>query len=147
MLDGTHADGVAKGGYVLGGGNSADADVLLLATGSELQLAVAARDLLADKNITALVVSMPCLEWFASQPQEYRDTVLPPDIRARVAVEAAVAQSWHQLVGDAGEIVSIEHYGESADDQTLFREFGFTAEAVADAAHRSITRAGNRVRT
>jgi transketolase len=93
---------------------------------------------LAEKDINAYVVSMPCVEWFESQPKEYRDSVLPPEVSARVAVEAAVAQSWHKLVGDTGEIVSIEHYGESADDKTLFREFGFTAEAVAAAAERSL---------
>lgn len=130
---------MAKGGYVLGGGTPADdTDVIIIATGSELQLAVGARQLLADNNITASVVSMPCVEWFESQPQAYRDRVLPPTIRARVAVEAAVAQSWYKLVGDAGEIVSIEHYGESADDKTLFREFGFTPQAVAAAAQRSL---------
>jgi transketolase len=139
VLEGTDAEGVSKGGYVLGGGNPADdADVIIIATGSELQLAAEARKLLAEKDITAYVVSMPCVEWFESQPKEYRDSVLPPDVSARVAVEAAVAQSWYKLVGDTGEIVSIEHYGESADDKTLFREFGFTPEAVVAAAERSI---------
>jgi transketolase len=139
VLEGTSSEGVAKGGYVLGGGNPAeDADVLIIGTGSELQLAVEAKKLLAEKDITAYVISMPCVEWFESQPKEYRDSVLPPEVSARVAVEAAVAQSWYKLVGDTGEIVSIEHYGESADDKTLFREFGFTPEAVAAAAERSI---------
>jgi transketolase len=124
---------------VLGGGNPADdGDVLIIATGSELQLAVAAKKLLAEKDIIAYVVSMPCVEWFESQPAEYRNSVLPPDISARVAVEAGVAQPWHKLVGDTGEIVSIEHYGESADDKTLFREFGFTPEAVVAAAERAL---------
>ncbi|HNP14790.1 MAG TPA: transketolase, partial [Mycobacterium sp.] len=127
VLEGTDSDGVARGGYVLGGGNPADdADVIIIATGSEVQLAVEATKLLADKDIRAYVVSMPCVEWFESQPQEYRDSVLPPDVSARVAVEAGVAQSWYKIVGDTGEIISIEHYGESADDKTLFREFGFT---------------------
>ena len=94
--------------------------------------------MLADKDIVAYVVSMPCVEWFESQPQDYQDSVLPPDVSARVAVEAGVAQSWHKLVGDTGRIVSIEHYGESADDKTLFREFGFTPEAVVAAAERSL---------
>jgi transketolase len=139
VLEGTSSEGVARGGYVIGGGNPADdADVIIIATGSELQLAVEAQKLLADKDIRAYVVSMPCVEWFESQPQEYRDSVLPPDVSARVAVEAAVAQSWYKYVGDTGEIISIEHYGESADDKTLFREFGFTAEAVAAAAERVI---------
>lgn len=139
VLEGTSGEGVARGGYVLGGGNPAeDADVIIIGTGSELQLAVEAKKLLAEKDIVAYVVSMPCVEWFEAQPKEYRDSVLPPDVSARVAVEAAVAQSWYKFVGDTGEIISIEHYGESADDKTLFREFGFTAEAVAAAAERAI---------
>ena len=81
---------------------------------------------------------MPCVEWFESQSEEYRNSVLPPSVSARVAVEAGIAQSWHKLVGDTGEIVSLEHYGESADYKTLFREFGFTPEAVVDAAERTI---------
>ncbi|MBV8349297.1 MAG: transketolase, partial [Mycolicibacterium sp.] len=108
------------------------------ATGSELQLAVEAQKILAGKDIMASAVSMPCVEWFESQPEEYRNQVLPPAVSARVAVEAGVAQSWYKLVGDTGEIVSIEHYGESADAKTLFREFGFTPEAVVAAAERSL---------
>ncbi|WP_235636305.1 transketolase family protein, partial [Mycobacterium tuberculosis] len=135
VLDGTDAEGVARGGYVLSDAGGLqpgeEPDVILIATGSEVQLAVAAQTLLADNDILARVVSMPCLEWFEAQPYEYRDAVLPPTVSARVAVEAGVAQCWHQLVGDTGEIVSIEHYGESADHKTLFREYGFTAEAVA----------------
>ncbi|MBJ8347065.1 transketolase [Antrihabitans sp. YC2-6] len=138
VLEGTDFDGVCRGGYVLGGGNPADADVIIIGTGSELQLAVAAQKLLADRDITASVISMPCVEWFQSQPREYRDSVLPPEVSARVAVEAAVAQSWHKLVGTTGEVVSIEHYGESADAETLFHEFGFTPEAVVAAAQQSI---------
>lgn len=138
VLEGTDPEGVARGGYVLGGTPEKNPDVVIIGTGSELQLAVGAQKILADKGITASVVSMPCVEWFESQPEEYRDSVLPPAVSARVAVEAAVAQSWYKLVGDTGEIVSIEHYGESADDKTLFREFGFTPEAVAAAAERSL---------
>ncbi|CFB22944.1 transketolase [Mycobacterium tuberculosis] len=142
VLDGTDAEGVARGGYVLSDAGGLqpgeEPDVILIATGSEVQLAVAAQMLLADNDILARVVSMPCLEWFEAQPYEYRDAVLPPTVSARVAVEAGVAQCWHQLVGDTGEIVSIEHYGESADHKTLFREYGFTAEAVAAAAERAL---------
>ena len=138
VLEGTDRDGVARGGYVLGGGYPRDADVIIIATGSEVQLAVEARRLLATKDITAAVVSMPCVEWFESQSQEYRDSVLPPEVPARVAVEAGIAQSWYKFVGDTGEIISIERYGESADDKTLFREFGFTPEAVVAAAARAI---------
>ncbi len=139
VLDGTSAEGVARGGYVLGGGNPTDdADVLIIATGSELQLAVEAQKLLADKEINATVVSMPCVEWFVKQPQEYQDAVLPPSVSARVAVEAGIAMPWHKFVGDTGQIVSIEQFGESADDKTLFREFGFTAGAVVAAAERAL---------
>jgi len=139
VLEGTSREGVARGGYVLGGGKPADdADVIIIATGSEVQLAVEASKILADRDIRAYVVSMPCVEWFESQSQEYRDSVLPPDVPARVAVEAGIAQSWYRYVGDTGEIISIEHFGESADDKTLFREFGFTPEAVVAAAERAI---------
>ena len=139
VLEGTSSEGVTRGGYVLGGGNPADdADVIIIATGSEVQLAVEATKILADRDIRAYVVSMPCVEWFESQSQEYRDSVLPPDVPARVAVEAGIAQSWYKYVGDTGEIISIEHFGESADDKTLFREFGFTPEAVVAAAERAI---------
>ena len=138
ILEGTNYDGVAKGGYILGDDGGDEPDVVLIATGSEVQLAVEAQKLLADKDIVSRVVSMPCVEWFESQPEDYRDSVLPPSVSARVAVEAGIAQCWHKLVGDTGEIVSIEHYGESADAKTLFREFGFTPEAVVDAAERTI---------
>jgi transketolase len=142
VLEGTNAEGVARGGYILGdnGGSEGgeEPDVVLIATGSELQLAVEAQKLLADRDVVARVVSMPCVEWFESQPSDYRDRVLPPSVSARVAVEAGVAQCWHKLVGDTGKIVSIEHYGESADYKTLFREYGFTAEAVAAAAEQVV---------
>jgi len=141
VLEGTDFEGVERGGYILGDDGAREEDepdVVLIATGSEVQLAVEARKLLADRDIVARVVSMPCVEWFESQPEEYRDSVLPPSVSARVAVEAGVAQCWHKLVGDTGRIVSIEHYGESADHKTLFREFGFTAEAVAAAAEQVV---------
>jgi transketolase len=138
VLEGTNLEGVERGGYILGDDGGEEPDVVLIGTGSEVQLAVAAQKLLADNDIVARVVSMPCVEWFESQPEEYRDSVLPPSVSARVAVEAGVAQSWHKLVGDTGKIVSIEHYGESADYKTLFREYGFTAEAVAAAAEQVV---------
>jgi transketolase len=138
ILEGTNYEGVTKGGYILGDAGGDQPDVVLIGTGSEVQLAVEAQKLLADKDIVARVVSMPCVEWFESQSEEYRNSVLPPSVSARVAVEAGIAQSWHKLVGDTGEIVSLEHYGESADAKTLFREFGFTPEAVVDAAERTI---------
>jgi len=138
VLEGTTFEGVERGGYILGDDGGEEPDVVLIGTGSEVQLAVEAQKLLADRDIVARVVSMPCVEWFESQSEEYRDSVLPPSVSARVAVEAGVAQCWHKLVGDTGRIVSIEHYGESADYKTLFREFGFTAEAVAAAAEQVV---------
>ncbi|QNN55202.1 transketolase [Nocardioides mesophilus] len=131
-------EGVAKGGYVLLDAEGGEADVVLVGTGSEVQIAVAAREQLAAKGVRARVVSMPCREWFDAQDQAYRDTVLPPSVRARVSVEAGVAQGWREVVGDTGRIVSIEHFGASADYATLYAEFGLTAEAVVLAAEDSI---------
>jgi transketolase len=129
---------VAKGGYVLVDVEGGQPDVLLVGTGSEVQLAVAAREILAEKGIRARVVSMPCREWFAAQPASYRDAVLPPGVRARVSVEAGIAMSWRDLVGDAGRSVSLEHYGASAAFARIFTEFGITADAVVRAAEDSI---------
>ena len=112
--------------------------MILIGTGSEVQLAVEARTLLAADGIDARVVSMPCLEWFEEQDESYRDTVLPPTVKARVSVEAGVKQGWRELVGDHGRIVSIDHYGASADYARIYTEFGITAEAVADAARDSV---------
>lgn len=131
-------EGVARGGYVLADAAGGDPRVVLIGTGSELRLAVAARKILEADGVATRVVSMPSVEWFDEQDEAYRDSVIPPSVRARVAVEAGVAQPWHRFVGDAGEIIAIEHFGASADYQTLFREFGFTAEAVVDAARRSL---------
>jgi transketolase len=130
---------VAKGGYVLIDADSATPDVILIGTGSEVQLAVQARTALAEKGISARVVSMPCREWFDAQTQAYRDQVLPPIVKARVSVEAAVAQGWREIVGATGRMVSLEHFGASADYTTIFREFGITADAVALAAEQSIS--------
>jgi transketolase len=144
VLEGTSAEGVKKGGYVLADfGKADDEHVVLIATGSEVQLAVEAGKALAEEGIAARVVSMPCVEWFDAQDQAYRDSVIPPSVKARVSVEAGIAQSWHRFTGDAGVNVSIEHFGASADAATLFREFGFTAEAVAEAARRSIANTKN----
>ena len=129
---------VAKGGYVLLDAEGGTPDVILIGTGSEVQLAVEARTLLAAKGINARVVSMPCREWFDAQHTSYVDTVLPPIVKARVSVEAGIAQGWRELVGSTGRMVSIEHYGASADYETLYREYGITAEAVALAAEESI---------
>nr|GLK34239.1 putative transketolase [Rhodococcus wratislaviensis] len=143
VLDGTRdkaAEGVSRGGYVLADASTGAPEVVLIGTGSELQLAVAAREALEADGIPTRVVSMPCVEWFDAQDQAYRDTVLPPTVKARVSVEAGISMPWYRFVGDAGEIISIEHFGASADYKTLFREFGFTAEAVTAAAQRSLAR-------
>lgn len=139
------ADGVARGAYVLAeaGGLAEDdvPDVVLMATGSEVQIALAAREQLAGGGVRARVVSMPCWEWFEEQDEEYRDSVLPPRVRARVSVEAGATHGWHRWVGDAGRCVGIDHFGASADYQDLYREFGLTAEAVAAAARDSLAAA------
>ena len=132
---------VNRGAYVLLEASKETPDVILIGTGSEVQLAVAAREVLEAEGIATRVVSAPSLEWFAEQDADYRASVLPPSVRARVSVEAGIALSWHSIVGDAGRTVSIEHYGASADAATLFREFGITAEAVIAAARESIAAA------
>jgi len=146
VLADTDAAAVDRGGYVLAEPATGRTDVLLLASGSEVALAVEAAALLAARGVGARVVSMPCLEWFAEQPAPYRETVLPSAVRARVAVEAGVSLPWHRLVGDAGRCVSLEHFGASADYRTLYAQFGLTAAAVAQAAHDSLaaTREGPR---
>ncbi|MEV4044997.1 transketolase [Streptomyces sp. NPDC049744] len=136
----------AKGGYVLfeaegPEGRSTEAQVVLIATGSEVHVAVEAREQLQADGVPTRVVSMPSVEWFEQQDQGYRDSVLPPSVRARVAVEAGIGLTWHKYVGDAGRIVSLEHFGASADAKVLFKEFGFTAENVASAARESLAAA------
>jgi len=133
--------GVAKGGYVLLDSSSATPEVILIATGSEVHLAVEARESLEKAGIGTRVVSMPCVEWFTEQSKSYRDRVLPPSVRARVAVEAGVPTGWREFVGDAGEVIGIDHFGASADAATLFEKFGFTASAVVSAARRSLKNA------
>jgi len=136
------AANVSRGAYVLAEARRDGADtepkVIIMATGSEVQLAVEARTVLEADGIPTRVVSAPCLEWFDRQDAAYRESVLPAAVKARVSVEAGVAQSWHRLLGDAGRAVSLEHYGASADYKTLFREFGLTTEAVVEAARESI---------
>ncbi|MER6349978.1 transketolase [Streptomyces sp. NPDC001595] len=131
----------ARGGYVLRESATGGTDVLLIATGSEVRLAVAAAELLQAEGVGARVVSMPCVEWFEEQPRAYRESVLPPSVKARVAVEAGVGLTWYRFVGDAGRIVSLEHFGASADAETLFAAYGFTAENVAAAARESLAAA------
>lgn len=134
-------EGAAKGGYVLFEADGGDAQVVLIGTGSEVQLAVEAREALQAEGVPTRVVSMPSVEWFEEQDQAYKDSVLPPSVKARVAVEAGIGLTWHRYVGDAGRIVSLEHFGASADGKVLFREFGFTAENVAAAARESLAAA------
>lgn len=136
------ASNVAKGAYVLAEAPGGRPDVIFLATGSEVQIALDARERLRAEGVNARVVSFPSQEWFQEQSPEYRRSVLPDTVRARVSVEAGLALTWRPYVGDAGRSVSIEHYGASADYKTLFREFGLTTEAAVAAAKESIAAAG-----
>jgi transketolase len=132
------AEGVARGGYVLAEASSGTPEVILMGTGSEVQIAVAAREALEADGVPTRVVSLPCLEWFAEQDQAYRDEVLPPSVRARVSVEAGVPMGWREYVGDAGRIVGLDHFGASAAFTRLYEEFGLTKEAVVSAARDSL---------
>ena len=134
------ADGVANGAYILSDSEGTP-DVLLIATGSEVAIAVAAQSALLAEGIKARVISAPCLEWFEETSEAYRESVLPSAIKARVSVEAGVSQGWREFVGDAGEVISINHFGASASAGTLFKEYGFTPEAVVAAAKKSIQKA------
>lgn len=138
------ATGASKGAYVLAYGSDTEKDkcqVILIATGSEVALALDAREVLNAQGIRCRVVSAPSLEWFMSQDESYRDQVLPPHIKARVSIEAGVAQCWHQFIGDSGVAISLEHFGASASATVLFKEFGFTVEKVVAAAKESIKKA------
>jgi len=135
------AQGVANGAYVLSDSEGTP-DVIIIATGSEVALAITAQTTLKEQGIKARVVSAPCLEWFEQKSEAYRESVLPAAVKARVSVEAGVAQGWREYVGDAGEIISINHFGASASAGSLFKEYGFTAEAVVAAAQSSIKKAG-----
>jgi transketolase len=136
------AEGTARGAYVLADASDGQPTVILVATGSEVQLAVAAREVLEAEGRPARVVSMPCVEWFREQDVAYQQQVLPSGVKARVSVEAAVGQGWREVVGDAGEIVSIEHFGASAAHTVLFEQFGFTRDRVVAAAHATLERVG-----
>ncbi len=132
------ASNTSKGAYVLADASNGKPKVILIATGSEVQLAVAAREALEAKGVATRVVSAPCLEWFEEQSAEYREQVLPASVRARVSVEAGLSLGWSKYVGGFGRSVSIEHFGASADYKTLFREFGMTVENVVAAANDSL---------
>jgi len=132
------ARNVSKGAYVLAEAPNGTPDVIFIATGSEVQLAVNARAILKEEGINARVVSAPSLEWFEEQSDEYKESVLPASVKARVSIEAGIGLGWRGYVGDAGRSVSIEHFGASADYKTLFREFGITTEAAVEAAKTSL---------
>jgi len=136
------AEGVVRGGYILAEASEGLPRVILVATGSEVQIAVAARERLEAEGTPTRVVSMPCLEWFRAQDRAYQQEVLLPSVRARVSIEAGIAQGWRDIVGDAGESLSIEHYGASASYKVLYEQFGLTAERAVASAHASLSTVG-----
>jgi transketolase len=127
----TQAAEVAKGAYVLIDSERVYPDVILIATGSEVQLAVEAHQKLAQQGIGARVVSMPSWELFEQQPEEYQAAVLPPTVKARVAIEAGIAQGWARWVGSSGSVISLERFGASAPYKTIYEQLGFTPDRVA----------------
>jgi transketolase len=136
------ADRVARGGYVLAEAGEGRPEAVLVATGSEVHIAMAARAALQADGVATRVVSMPCREWFAEQPASYRDAVLPPDLECRVVVEAGVSQGWQDVTGRYGESVSLEHFGASAPYQVLYQQYGITAERVVAAVRATQARLG-----
>nr|WP_182880859.1 MULTISPECIES: transketolase [unclassified Microbispora] len=135
-------DAVAKGGYVLQDASNGQPAVVIIGTGSEVQLAVEARTILESQGIPTRVVSMPCVEWFQAQDPAYKQTVLPPAVRARVAVEAGIPLGWREFVGDAGEVLGLDHFGASAPYKTIYEQFGLTADRVVAAAKASLAKTG-----
>jgi transketolase len=142
VLDPASVVDAGKGGYVLAEASQGLAQVILIATGSEVSLALTARERLEAEGTPTRVVSMPCIEWFRAQDRSYQQQVLPPAVKARVSVEAGVSLGWREIVGDAGEIVGIDHFGASAAAGVLFEQFGFTPDRVVAAAHASLERVG-----
>jgi len=136
------ADGVAKGAYTLKDASSGIPKVILIATGSEVAIALAARDLLEEEGTPTRVVSMPCREWFEAQEASYQQEVLLPEVKARVSIEAAVALGWRDFIGDHGECLSLEHFGASAPYKILYEQYGFTPERAVAAAHSSLSKVG-----
>jgi transketolase len=134
------ADGVARGAYVLVDSASGPPRAIIMASGSEVEIALKARDLLAAERVGVRVVSMPCHELFAQQTAEYRDSVLPKNVR-RVAIEAAHPMSWYRWVGTDGMVIGIDHFGASAPYQKLYEEFGLTAARLAESVRTLIARA------
>ncbi|WP_249350616.1 transketolase [Microbispora sp. H10836] len=142
-LDGAgDPDAVAKGGYVLQDASNGQPEVVIIGTGSEVQLAVEARTILESQGIPTRVVSMPCVEWFQAQDAAYKQTVLPPAVKARVAVEAGITLGWREFVGDAGEVLGLDHFGASAPYKTIYEQFGLTADRVVAAAKASLAKTG-----
>ena len=141
VLEGTKekaAEGVRRGAYVLVEGSKQTPDIILMGSGSEVQIAVEAAGILESEGIAARVVSVPCMDWFEEQDAEYIESVLPSEVTARVSVEAAIAMPWYRWLGTKGKAVSLEHFGASADYQTLFEKFGITTEAVLKAARATL---------
>jgi transketolase len=136
------AEGVTHGAYVLAEASTGTAKVIIIATGSEVALALEARETLEAEGTPTRVVSMPCREWFEAQDASYRQEVLPPNIRARVSVEAAVAMGWRDFVGEAGECLSLEHFGASAPYQILYEQYGLTPDRIVASAHASLSKVG-----
>jgi transketolase len=136
------AEGTLKGGYIVSEATGGDPQVILIGTGSELSICLTAQQRLEAAGTPTRVVSMPCQEWFFEQPTSYQQQVLPRGVKARVTVEAGIRMSWDRLLGDAGEAVSIEHYGASAPAQILFEQFGFTADNVVAKANAALAKVG-----
>jgi len=136
------AEGVSKGAYILADASSGKPDAILIATGSEVPIAIAARELLEAQGMATRVVSMPCQEWFMEQDPAYRQLVLPPDVKVRASIEAAVTMGWRDFVGDHGEMLGLNHYGASAPGAVLFEQFGLTADRLVAAVHSSLSKVG-----
>jgi transketolase len=139
------AELLSRGAYILAEAGGGEPDVILIASGSEVHLTLEAAEKLRGKGVAARVVSMPCWELFEDQPEEYRNKVLPPRLTARVAVEAGITQGWHRYVGDKGKIIGIDHYGASAPAETLFKEFGFTADHIVDTVMQMLRAVAGRI--
>jgi transketolase len=136
------AEGVAKGAYILADASSGKPDAILIATGSEVSVAIAAREMLEAQGLPTRVVSMPCQEWFLEQDLAYQQLVLPPDVKVRASIEAAVTMGWRDFVGDHGEMLGLNHYGASAPGAVLFEQFGLTADRLVAAVHSSLSKVG-----
>lgn len=137
------AENLAQGGYIMKDASTGTPEVILIATGSEVQYAAEAQKQLEAEGTPTRLVSMPSVEWFDEQDEDYKESVLPSSVTARVSVEAGIAMPWYRFLGTHGRAVSLEHYGASADAKTLFREYGFTPEAVVAAAKDSLSAAGS----